>query len=133
MGVFVRAEIPTFFADLSYARQMIVFFARKRESFFGGLFFSRVSAGKKMVFLVFWVFFGVFFGVFVLLGKGHSKKRERHHAENLPALATYLPTSASARTTPARCAHDRKTLQVPQNGCFWLQMATKQGGTEIFW
>ena len=27
--------------------------------------------------------------------KGHSKKRERHHDENLAALATYLPTSPS--------------------------------------
>ena len=27
--------------------------------------------------------------------KGHSKKRERHHDKNLPALATYLPTSPS--------------------------------------
>ena len=40
---------------------------------------------------------------------------------------------ASARTTPARCAHDRKTPQVPQNGCFWLQMAGhKTGGYRNF-
>ena len=43
-----REEIPTFLADLSYARKMIIFFARKRERFLG----------------VFWVFFGCFLGVF---------------------------------------------------------------------
>ena len=48
-----REEIPTFLADLSYARKMIIFFARKRERFLG----------------VFWVFFGCFLGVFwVFLG-----------------------------------------------------------------
>ena len=46
------------------------FFARKRESFFWGFFFSRVSAKKKKigVFSVFFGVFSVFFCVFVLVG-----------------------------------------------------------------
>ena len=57
---------------------MSIFFARKREKHLGGLFFF----ARK----------GVFLGVFC---KGHAKKRAWNHDENLPALATYLPTSPS--------------------------------------
>ena len=62
-----REEIPTFLADLSYARQMIVFFARKRESIFHGLFFSsrvRKREKKLVIFGVFLVFFLCFFFVY---------------------------------------------------------------------
>ena len=64
--------LATFLAHLGYARQTIIFFARKREFFFG-LFF-RAYARKKIWCLfgcffgcflgVFWVFFGCFLGVF---------------------------------------------------------------------
>ena len=40
-----------------------------------------------------------------------------------PKPAGDLPENfprASARTSPARCAHDPNPPQVPQNGCFWL-------------
>ena len=56
-----REGIPTFLADLSYARQMIIF-SRVSAKAFWGLFLSRVSA-------IFWggvfgVFFWCFGGVF---------------------------------------------------------------------
>ena len=72
---------------------------------------------------------------FAQLHKGHSKKRERHHDENFPAPATYLPTSpstAKSRTQRRRrggrggspisrpvlfllrtCAYVRFSVQIP--------------------
>ena len=53
-GATARGGIPTFLADLSYARQMIIFSRVSAKAFFG-FFFPRVSAN---------FFLGVFLGVF---------------------------------------------------------------------
>ena len=48
--------------------------------------------------------------------KGHSKKRERHHDENLPALATYLPTfpsTAKSRTQRRRSGRGGSPISRP--------------------